>query len=150
MERTKRTRIITSRRSRARQLTTKDLDTLLRQVVLIRDGNRCRWCGISKRVGRGRGLEAAHIWPKGQFPWLRYDLGNVITLCHRCHFFRWHRSPLEAQDWIRRTMGTDTLASLRQVGLSRRGKLDYMAMKFYLEGELKKLLDKAFTFSPNS
>lgn len=129
-----------------RAATTKELDAMLRQIVLIRDGNRCRKCGIEKRVGRGRGLEAAHIFPKGQYPGLRYELGNVLTLCHKDHFFWWHKNPIEAHDWARRELGTDTLASLRRVGLSRRGKRDPVAMKFYLEKELEKLLTKTLTF----
>lgn len=48
-------------------------------AVFRRDGFRCRWCGI------GGALQAHHIRPWALFPSLRFEIGNGITLCRRCH-----------------------------------------------------------------
>ena len=50
----------------------------VRRVALERDNYTCRECG------RGGGMEVDHIRPlhKGG-SW--YDLGNLQSLCYRCH-----------------------------------------------------------------
>ena len=51
-----------------------------RTAVFIRDGFTCQIC--SKVGGR---LQADHIKPFSQFPWLRHELSNGRTLCVPCH-----------------------------------------------------------------
>lgn len=56
-------------------------NTLLRQKIRERDGNRCRRCGATGATAR---LEVHHIVPiaKGGHP---TDPNNLVTLCHECH-----------------------------------------------------------------
>lgn len=51
-----------------------------RQAVFQRDGFRCQICG---QVGRK--LNAHHIKPFKDYPKLRYEVSNGITLCEKCH-----------------------------------------------------------------
>jgi hypothetical protein len=30
----------------------------------------------------------------------RWDPNNAITLCYRCHLTKWHKSPLDAAEWL--------------------------------------------------
>ncbi|MDE2901758.1 MAG: HNH endonuclease signature motif containing protein, partial [Chloroflexota bacterium] len=57
---------------------------VVRRLVLIRDGYKCRSCG---RMGR---LEVDHVRPlnKGGDAW---DLGNLQTLCRGCHIAKTRR-----------------------------------------------------------
>jgi hypothetical protein len=50
-----------------------------RIAVKVRDGYRCQRCGSSD------GLHAHHVRGWHQYTALRFDLGNGITLCRRCH-----------------------------------------------------------------
>ena len=52
-----------------------------RKAVFIRDGFTCQICG---QVGGD--LNAHHIKPFAQFPDLRFDESNGVTLCKRCHY----------------------------------------------------------------
>ncbi len=51
----------------------------LRMQVLERDGWQCVQCGTRRR------LEVDHIKPVRTHPELSYSLGNLQTLCGRCH-----------------------------------------------------------------
>lgn len=55
-----------------------------RMAVLARDDFRCLECGITGGK-RGRGLHAHHIKSYADFPDLRYETGNGLTLCKACH-----------------------------------------------------------------
>ena len=52
-----------------------------RQSVRNRDKRKCQWpdCGARKR------LQVHHILPWEQFPLLRYEVNNGITLCRKHH-----------------------------------------------------------------
>lgn len=52
-----------------------------REDVRARDGRCCQWpgCGSKKQ------LQAHHIKTWSKHPLLRFELGNGITLCRRCH-----------------------------------------------------------------
>jgi len=52
-----------------------------RKEVRSRDGNKCQWpsCGSTKT------LEIHHIRKWSDFPALRFDVSNGITLCRKCH-----------------------------------------------------------------
>jgi hypothetical protein len=74
---------------------TERLDKLCRDIIRIRD-EKCQRCGSTKM------LECSHVKSKGHYPHLRWDLLNMKLLCHACHFFWWHKDPLEASDWFRK------------------------------------------------
>ncbi len=52
-----------------------------RWEVYMRDGFTCQECGDN----RGGNLHAHHIKPWHDYPELRYDVSNGITLCQKCH-----------------------------------------------------------------
>lgn len=54
-----------------------------RKKALKRDKNRCQFPGCKCRSRRG--LQVHHILEYSKFPSLRTDVGNLITLCIKCH-----------------------------------------------------------------
>jgi len=103
-----------------RGLRLKDLDKILHEVILTRDGHRCRKCNAPPQPGRGNALQAAHVYGKLAHPAMRYYLPNVITLCQRCHFGWWHKVGFgreaapnnEVRDWCVLTLGPDYMQAL--------------------------------------
>lgn len=83
-----------SKKAKAKRALTSELDVLVRELVLARDGYKCVRCGSTKK------LQASHVLSKGRYQRLRFDLLNVVTMCLACHFFFWHKSPLEAFRWF--------------------------------------------------
>ena len=55
--------------------------TIWRNAVFQRDHYTCQKCEDNK----GGNLRAHHIKPYAEYPELRYDIDNGITLCHTCH-----------------------------------------------------------------
>jgi len=70
-----------------------ELDGLVRLAVIERD-KCCVRCGGTK------GLQAAHILPKGKYPRLRFDPFNIMAMDTGCHLFFWHKDPLSAWKWF--------------------------------------------------
>lgn len=52
-----------------------------RLAVFTKDGFACVGCGDN----RGRNLQAHHIMSFADYPDLRFDVSNGITLCKQCH-----------------------------------------------------------------
>ena len=108
------------------------LDKLLREVVFARD-KRCRRCG------RTDTLTPSHIYPKGRYTRLRFDPGNVLTLCYNCHFNWWHKNPLEASEWFHTIFSEKEFKDLNiRAQYTDRSPWDYPAVKLYLEEQIKK------------
>lgn len=131
-----------ARRSR-KSVALQPLKDLAREIVLARDGYRCRRCGRGKQPGRGGGLQAAHIFPKGQWKGMEFDLDNIITLCaYPCHLGSggWHKDPLEAQRWAAEHLGQDFLDRLRMTAMARQNqRRDLKLIRIYLEQEKARL-----------
>jgi DNA excision repair protein ERCC-4 len=51
----------------------------VRLACYTRDGRKCKMCGSKIKI------QAHHILRWANYPGLRYDLNNLITLCKRCH-----------------------------------------------------------------
>lgn len=89
------------------------LNKLLAEACRLRDGYKCLRCGKTSV------LQTSHIYPKGKHRRLEYDLDNVKTLCSGCHLFWWHRSPVEAWEWLSTTISPARLQRLKKVSNSR-------------------------------
>lgn len=91
-------------------LATKQLDAIVRKILLARDVNgagasSCRRCG---RIEGSVVLQVSHVLPKGRYPWLRFDLDNVILLCRACHCW-WHENPVNSGEWFRENFPAQAL-----------------------------------------
>jgi len=133
------------RRIGARGASLLPLKALFRAVILERDRYRCRRCGAGKRPGRGGGLQAAHIYPQGSHPALRFEVDNAVTLCASCHIYgplAWHRHPQAAIIWASTALGLELLQKLDALASYRASRtghrpLDKELTRIYLEGELR-------------
>lgn len=110
---------------------TKELDALLRRIVMARDRETCRRCGKGKVAGRGGGIETAHIYPKGKYQAMRYRLDNVLALCHACHHHFAHKDPINFAAWVRGELGDKAMDRLAVVAASP-GKVDRDGDRLYL------------------
>lgn len=121
------------------------LHALWRLILIARDGEKCRAVGQGG-MRCGGSLQAHHIFGKGPFPRLRFDLENGIILCGAHHAF-WVESgpPSDVAKWLEETVGITQLKrlSLRAHTASASGKpMDLYAVRLYLEQEYAKHLRK--------
>src|SRR5437588_10989177 len=87
------------RRISTRQKTIHQLDMLAKAVIIYRDGKQCLRCGKTEN------LHSSHIFPKGKYPKLRFDIDNLKILCAGCHLFWWHKNPVLAGEWVKTAIG---------------------------------------------
>ena len=110
------------------------LNKLVREYVILRD-KICLRCGKSNR------LHASHIYPRGKYPKMQFDVNNVKALCLGCHLYWWHKHPIEAKEWAEKTLGRVRLNRLKkQANTINKNKLNFEQLKSELEikiGELK-------------
>lgn len=143
MKRTALKRKVRVRAVSTRGKTIKKLDALVREIVLKRDGERCRKCGAGARGGRGFALQAAHVYGKGAYPSLRFKLENVLTLCQPCHYW-WHAqgfgreacdAPNVVRAWCVVAIGEKAMHALDLMAQTagRGQKLDLEATRLFLE-----------------
>jgi 5-methylcytosine-specific restriction endonuclease McrA len=119
------------RKVSARQKTILELDMLAKAVVIERDGKGCLRCGRTDQI------QSSHIFPKGKYPKLRFDIDNLKLLCMPCHIFWWHRDIQAAADWIRTAIPQERYDRLlKRVMYVDRSPLDLKL----IELELKELL----------
>lgn len=116
---------------------TKELDRLLRAIVMERDGWACRRCGKASGRGRGGACETAHIYPKGRHPSMRYRLDNVLALCHACHHHFAHKDPVNFVLWLRQELGPQAMDRLTLVAMTP-GKVNRSGDLLYLKAQAKK------------
>ena len=109
------------------------LRELLRETVLTRDKGCCRRCGNTMQ------LAPSHIYPKGKYPRMEFDLDNVLTLCYRCHIIWWHKNPIEACEWINSILSLKIKERLKlRTQIIEYGSQDAAAIALYLKEEKKK------------
>lgn len=53
--------------------------------VFQRDNYACQKCGVRSGQGKAVHLQAHHIKSFADYPELRFDLDNGLTLCYECH-----------------------------------------------------------------
>jgi 5-methylcytosine-specific restriction endonuclease McrA len=112
----------------------KELQALLRQLIILRDGERCLWCGGTQK------LQMSHIFPKGKHRRMEFEPENLKLLCFSCHFHRWHKSPLEAWEWLTTVLDPDRLKRLRlRANSVDKSPFDFKLYKLYLEDQIRKL-----------
>ena len=113
------------------------LNKLVREFVILRD-KRCLRCGKTNN------LHASHIYPKGKYRKMQFDVNNVKALCLGCHLYWWHKSPIEAKEWAEKTLGKKRLNKLKkQANTVNKNKLDYKQLKSELETKIGELNGKA-------
>jgi len=84
------------------------LEKLRAQACFKRDKG-CLMCG------RTDTLAPSHIYPQGRYQRMKWDLSNVIALCYQHHIHWWHKNPLEASAWIKKTLPASRLAKLKKM-----------------------------------
>ena len=107
------------------------LDKLCREVVLARDGWRCRKCGAA-----GEALQWAHIHSR-RFLSTRWELSNSVALCARCHWAG-HDHPVFFAEWVATILSPAELAHLRDK-LKKAERPDPEAQALFLQQELERL-----------
>jgi len=111
----------------------RELDSLLCEICFARDKHRCIRCG------RTDALAPSHIYPKGKYKRMRWEINNVKTLCYSCHIHFWHKNPIEAHEWLETAIPKERLDKLKlQAMYVDKSPIDYKLIKIYLKNELKK------------
>ena len=87
----------------------RESEILLRQQMLERDGYKCLMCGKESY------LQMSHIYPKGIYRHMRFELDNVVTHCRACHLFKWHRDIVGSYEWLQKTLDPTRLKKLKKM-----------------------------------
>ena len=85
------------------------VDKLWSELVKLRAGNKCEYCGSTKS------LNSHHIFSKSNRS-VRWNVDNGIALCALHHTLgneSAHKSPLSFGDWIKEKRGTEWYETLR-------------------------------------
>jgi hypothetical protein len=108
----------------------KECVKVAKKIVHIRDNDICQKCGKP-----GNALHCSHVYPEGTYHGMSANPLNMKLLCYYCHYFWWHKNPLEAKDWFVKTF-PDRYKKLKI--LSRQTlQHDYKKMLLSLREELK-------------
>jgi len=109
----------------------KELDKLYSIAIQARD-KKCIRCGSIKT------LCASHIYPKGTYRKMRWDLDNAFCACYRCHMHFWHKDVILAHQWLIETLPEERLTRLKiRSQVIDKTPLDYHILKLYLQNEIK-------------
>lgn len=135
-----------------RQRTMDYLHGLWRELLIIRDGRACSAQGQGG-IKCGGGLQAHHIYGKGAWPALRYDLDNGLLACRNHHGYWIETAPaMEVGPWMARLVGAPRLARLQlkaRASKGRRGSADLAAQQLWLEQQLASArLERAIEEAP--
>lgn len=69
---------------------------LAKEIVKLRDMWTCQKCGK-----QWKWLQCSHVISDWKNTRLSVDSWNMKLLCYACHFYRWHRNPIEATEWFK-------------------------------------------------
>lgn len=58
----------------------------MRDIVLKRDYSLCQYCKALGRLKEGNIID--HVLPVEQYPEHMKDLGNLVTCCGQCHYWK--------------------------------------------------------------
>ena len=106
------------------------LHKLVREYIIRRD-KHCLRCG------KVENLHASHIYPRGKYPKMQFDVENVKALCLGCHLYWWHKHPLEASIWLKKTLSKDRLRYLKkQSNTINKIPWDFKEIKKVLENKI--------------
>ncbi len=109
------------------------LNKLVREYVVLRD-KVCLRCGKSDR------LHASHIYPRGKFRKMQFNVDNVKALCLGCHLYWWHKHPIEAKEWAEKTLGKARLNRLKkEANTINKNKLDFKQLESELKSKIGEL-----------
>lgn len=109
------------------------LNKLVREYVLLRD-RCCLKCGKTDR------LHASHIYPRGKYPKMAFDVDNVKALCIGCHLYWWHKHPIEAKEWAEKTLGNRRLNRLKkQANTINKNKLIFKDLEIEIKNKMDEL-----------
>ena len=123
-----------------RQRELESLHTLWRRILILQQGPRCQAAGKGT-VQCSSVLQAHHIYGKGTYPRLRFDLKNGIIVCSNHHGFWVETGPVhEVGAWLTEQLGEAALTALgikaaASLKTGRKG-LDLKVERIYLEQEL--------------
>ena len=97
------------------------------EIVRIRAGGHCEYCGTSDQV------QAHHVFTRSTGR-TKYDPDNGCLLCSGHHFFVAHKNPLKFKEWLTEKRGQTWWTKLRMAA-NVRGKIDLKLLKIWLENE---------------
>jgi len=112
------------KRVRFKRRRSKSLRMRLASEFSIRIRARDKICKLASLGGKcGGNMQAAHLYPKGKYPLLALFPLNAVASCLVHHLFVWHKSPLDAAEWIRKlpTWWQEALLAARFNSLERKG-----------------------------
>lgn len=116
----------------------KELYGVIRQILVARDGEKCLRCGKTEV------LHMSHIYPKGKHRRMEYEPDNLKFLCMGCHLYWWHRSPVEAHEWLEWKLPKARLAKLKLAANTiNKTKFDWQEHKILLQEQLKRVKKKS-------
>jgi 5-methylcytosine-specific restriction endonuclease McrA len=113
-----------------RRANVRELDELCREVIFLRDGNKCRKCGKEA-------TDWCHVHTRGVHS-LRWDLDNSFAGCRGCHMNFWHKQPTLAAKWWEKEIGPERYKRLN-LRAAKPSRVNHVAVRAYLEQERKNL-----------
>jgi 5-methylcytosine-specific restriction endonuclease McrA len=103
-----------------------------KKIVRIRDNGICQRCGRSQGA-----LHCSHVYPEGKYHGMSAMVSNMKLLCFNCHFYWWHKNPIEANEWFKKTF-PDRFKKLRLIA-QKTIKTDWAKELQKLKEELTKI-----------
>ena len=73
----------------------------------------CPTCRQQKRIV-GDNYQACHVFPGGQYEWLKFNEDNCFGGCKSCNYFK-HGANYEYNDWVRAHIGEERYNKLLEL-----------------------------------